>query len=129
MADSPPRTAPVLLARNAILSLGSEILVSVVLVSTVPLLVHRLGPAPFGLYSLAFALIGYLGYLDLGVSGAATQSVAAGLARNDQVGSKRTVHSAAFVNLFIGALCGLAVALVTPMLIHTVFKITPALER
>jgi O-antigen/teichoic acid export membrane protein len=129
VTHSPPRTAPVLLARNAILSLGAEILISIVLVATVPTLVHRLGPASFGLYSLAFALIGYLSYLDLGVSRAATQFVSAGLARNDEAGSKRVVHSATFVNLLIGLLCGLAVLLVAPLLIHTVFKITPALEK
>jgi O-antigen/teichoic acid export membrane protein len=129
VTHSPARTAPVLLARNAILNLGAEILVSVVLVVTVPTLVQRLGPASFGLYSLAFALIGYLSYLDLGVSRAATQFVSASLARNDEAKSKRTVHSATFVNLLIGLLCGLAVLLAAPSLIHTVFKITPALEK
>jgi O-antigen/teichoic acid export membrane protein len=123
------RTAPTLLARNTTLNLGAEVFVSLVLVATVPLLVHRLGPASFGLYSLAFALIGYLSYLDLGVSRAATQFVSACLARNDEAGSERAVHSATFVNLLIGLLCSLAVLLVAPLLIHTVFKVTPALEK
>jgi O-antigen/teichoic acid export membrane protein len=123
------RTTSALLARNTTLNLGAEILVTVVLVATVPLLVHRLGPASFGLYSLAFALIGYLSYLDLGVSRAATQFVSAGLARNDEAGCKRAVHSATIVNLLIGLLSGLAVWLTTPFLVHSVFKITPALER
>src|SRR6267143_1375911 len=99
MNNQRERTAPAVLARNSTLNLGSEIFVSLVLVATVPLLVHRLGPASFGLYSLAFALIGYLSYLDLGVSRAATQFVSAGLARNDEAGGKRAVHSAIFVNL------------------------------
>ena len=123
------RTTSALLARNTTLNLGAEIFVTVVLVATVPVLVHRLGPASFGLYSLAFALIGYLSYLDLGVSRAATQFVSAGLARNDEAGSKRAVHSATIVNLSIGLVCGLAVLLITPFLIHSVFRITPALER
>ena len=123
------RTTSALLARNTTLNLGAEVFVTVVLVATVPLLVHRLGPASFGLYSLAFALIGYLSYLDLGVSRAATQFVSAGLARNDESSSKRAVHSATLVNLLIGLFCGLAVLLTTPFLVHSVFKITPALER
>jgi O-antigen/teichoic acid export membrane protein len=129
MNNPKERTTSILLARNSTLNLGSEIFVSLVLVATVPLLVHRLGPASFGLYSLAFALIGYLSYLDLGVSRAATQFVSAGIARNDDAGSKRAVHSATFVNLLIGLLCGLGVLLIAPLLIHTVFKITPALEK
>lgn len=123
------RTAPALLARNTVLNLGTEILLSLVLVATVPPLVHRLGPTSFGLYSLAAALLGFLGYLDLGVSPAATQFVSVGLARNDEVGARRTVHSALFFNLVIGVLCGLAVWLTAPVLIHTVFKVAPTLER
>ncbi len=94
MNNQRERTAPALLARNSTLNLASEIFVSLVLVATVPLLVHRLGPASFGLYSLAFALIGYLSYLDLGVSRAATQFVSAGLARNDDAGSRSVCFAA-----------------------------------
>jgi len=127
--DSPPRTTRTVLARNAALSLGTEVFIGVLLVATVPPLVHRLGPASFGLYSLAFALIGYLTYLDLGVSRAVTQFVSVALARNDLAETNRAIHSATLVNLFIGSLCSLAVVLTTPLLIHTVFTITPALQR
>lgn len=123
------RTAPALLARNTTLNLATEIFVGVVLVATVPPLVNRLGRSSFGLYSLAFALIGYLSYLDLGVSRAATQFVSAGLARNDAAAVRRTAYSAAFVNLLIGLVCGLVVVLIAPVLIHFVFRITPDLER
>ena len=128
-ADSPPRTTRTVLARNAALSLGTEVFIGVLLVATVPPLVHRLGPASFGLYSLAFALIGYLSYLDLGVSRAVTQFVSVALARNDLAETNRAIHSATFVNLFIGLLCSLAVLLTAPLLIHSVFTITPALQR
>jgi O-antigen/teichoic acid export membrane protein len=129
MSNPHTRTAATLLVRNTTLNMGAEVFVSVVLVATVPPLVHWLGTAPFGLYSLAFALIGYLSYLDLGVSRAATQFVSAGLAQNDDRGIRRIVHSATFVNLLIGMVCGLAAFLLVPFLIHTIFQITPALER
>jgi O-antigen/teichoic acid export membrane protein len=122
------RTTSAVLARNATLNLGVEVIVSLVAVATVPPLVHRLGAAPFGLYALAFALIGYLSYLDLGVSRATTQFVSAGLVRKDDAAARRVVHSATVINLLIGLLCGFVLILITPWLVHTIFKITPGLE-
>lgn len=123
------RTDPSLLVRNTTLNLSAEVFVTVVLIVTVPLLVHWLGVAPFGLYSLAFALIGYLSYLDLGVSRAATQFVSASFARNDSTSIRRIVHSATLVNLVIGLGCSLTVFLLAPLLMQRVFQITPALEH
>src|SRR5438309_4004245 len=77
----PPRlTSGSLLARNATLNLATEGWVFLVLIVAMPKLVSFLGETQFGLFSLAWVVIGYLAFLDVGVNRAATKYVSEHLA-------------------------------------------------
>jgi len=126
---TPVRFTPsALLARNATLSLLAYGWIFVVLIIAMPKLVCYLGEASFGLFSLAWIAIGYLGFLDIGVNRAATKFVAEQVARQDRQGAGEILQTAVLVNLCMGMSGGLAVAAVTPYLVHSIFKISPELQ-
>src|SRR5262249_57279224 len=56
------------LARNALANVGGTLVGLVVGFVTMPLVVHHLGPAQFGLWVLATGIVGYVGVLDLGLA-------------------------------------------------------------
>lgn len=74
-APAPQLTSSSLLARNATLNLFGEGWTFLVLLVAMPKLVSYLGEISFGLFSLAWVVIGYLSFLDIGVNRAATKFV------------------------------------------------------
>lgn len=93
-----------------------------------PKLVSFLGEAGFGLFSLAWVVIGYLSFLDIGVNRAATKFISEHLAGKDDNSVRTLVRTALLANLALGSLGGLIVALAAPYLIHSAFKVSPNLE-
>src|SRR5947209_14315649 len=125
---APRLTSSSLLARNATLNLIGEGWTFLVLVIAMPKLVSSLGETSFGLFSLAWVVIGYLSFLDIGVNRAATKFISEHLAGKDDDSVRTLVRTALLANLALGLLGGLIVALVSPYLIHSVFKVSPNLE-
>jgi O-antigen/teichoic acid export membrane protein len=121
-------TSSSLLARNATLNLLAEGWTFVVLLVAMPKLVAFLGETSFGLFSLAWVVIGYLAFLDVGVNRAATKFVSEHLAEQDHESTRLIVRTALLANLALGLVGGLAVVLASPYLIHSVFKVAPELQ-
>ena len=127
--DSPVQlTSSSLLARNATLNLLGEGWTFLVLIAAMPKLVAFLGETSFGLFSLAWVVIGYLTFLDVGVNRAATKFVSEHLAGQDDDSVRTVVRTALMANLALGLVGGSVIALLSPYLIHSVFKVSPSLE-
>jgi O-antigen/teichoic acid export membrane protein len=120
-------TSSSLLARNATLNLVAEGWTFLVLIVAMPKLVAFLGEAAFGLFSLAWVVIGYLAFLDVGVNRAATKFVSEHLARRDDGSVKMVVRTAFIANLTLGLVGGLAIAVAAPYLVH-LFKVSSNFE-
>ena len=120
-------TSSSLLARNATLNLVAEGWTFLVLIVAMPKLVGFLGEAAFGLFSLAWVVIGYLAFLDIGVNRAATKFVSEHLARRDDDSVRLVVRTAFIANLALGLIGGLAIALASPFLVH-LFKVSSNFE-
>jgi O-antigen/teichoic acid export membrane protein len=124
----PPRktrfTSSSLLARNAALNLATNGWIFIVLVVAMPKLVHYLGETSFGLFSLAWVMIGYLTFLDVGVNRAATKFISEHLAEEDHESARKILRTGIYANFAMGMAGGLAVALLSPYLIHSVFKVS-----
>ena len=130
LAPPAPRlTSSSLLARNATLNLFGEGWTFLVLLVAMPKLVTFLGETSFGLFSLAWVVIGYLSFLDIGVNRAATKFISEHLAERDEESICSLVRTAFLANLVLGVIGGIAVALTAPFLIHSVFKVSPQLVR
>jgi O-antigen/teichoic acid export membrane protein len=121
-------TSSVLLARNATLNFATNCWTLVVLVVAMPKLVHYLGDTSFGLFSIAWVTIGYLTFLDVGVNRAATKFISEHLAEEDRESVCKILRTSIFANASMGAAGGVAIALLSPFLIHSVFKISGGLE-
>src|SRR5690242_20636592 len=89
--------APVL-ARNATLNLLTQGWIFLVLMIAIPKLVFYLGAASFGLFSLAWVIIGYLALLDIGVSRAATKFISERLMQRDGESIRHIVRTAVTAN-------------------------------
>lgn len=101
------------LARNALLNLAGLGVPLLAAVAAVPLLVHSLGPARFGLLGLAWATLEYLALLDAGLTRATTQAVATALARDSRAARQIIVVSLASIVL-VGTVFGLAFTAAAP---------------
>jgi O-antigen/teichoic acid export membrane protein len=123
-----PRFTPSrLLARNATLNLVTQAWIFIVLIVAMPKLVHYLGETSFGLFSLAWVIIGYLSFLDIGVNRAATKFISEHLAEQDHDSARQIVRTALAANLCMGLIGGLAVVIASPYLIH-LFKVSAGLQ-
>src|SRR5712692_8420504 len=137
MKEGPSGTAPArrprltsgsLLARNATLNLATEGWTFIVLLLAMPKLVSFLGDTQFGLFSLAWVVIGYLAFLDVGVNRAATKFISEHLAEQDHDSTRLIVRTALTANLALGLVGGLTVVLLSPYLIHSVFKVSGEMQ-
>jgi len=117
-----------LLARNATLTLLAEGWTFVVLLVAMPKLVSFMGETSFGLFSLGWVVIGYLTFLDVGVNRAATKFISQHLAERDLESTRLIVRTALIANLSLGLAGGLVVVLLSPELIHSIFKVSVDLQ-
>mgnify|MGYP000179713844 CR=1 FL=1 len=109
-------------ARHAVLSfLGFAVPLAVALVA-IPVTVHALGPARFGLLGLAWAVVEYGGFFDLGLSRATVRFVADALARAPEETSQ-IIPVAFATQLVSGVMAGLAVWALAPYLAGSVFNV------
>jgi O-antigen/teichoic acid export membrane protein len=118
-----------LLARNAALNIATEAWLALVLFANIPLLVRFLGEESFGLFSLAWVVVGYLAFLDIGVSTATTKFTSEYLARGDVTQVGRLVRTALAANSVMGIVAGLLSVAISPLLIQYAFKIPATLHR
>jgi O-antigen/teichoic acid export membrane protein len=103
------------LVRNALSNIGGTLVGLVTGFVTMPLVVHHLGPAQFGLWVLATGLVGYVGVLDLGLSPTLVNETAALLARDEPEARRRLGETAStifVVYAVLGVVGGLVLAIV-----------------
>lgn len=121
-------TSSALLARNATLNLTSEGWLALVLFVTIPLLVKFLGEEQFGLFSLAWVVVGYLAFLDIGVGRATTKFVSECLGKGAAHEVASLTRTALAANCIMGMVAAVIAVLISPLLIREVFKIPAPLH-
>ena len=90
-----------------LLGMGLPTLVGVLVV---PVMLHRLGDVRFGIVSIAWVLIGYLGVLDLGLGRALTREIADMRGKGVSLDAQaRVARRATLIMLLVG--CGWALVL------------------
>ena len=113
--------------RNSILNLVGYTVPMAVGLLAVPVITHELGPARFGLLSLALAILEYSNLFDLGLGAATTRQVSASLATKDSKVSD-VIGSSIASQVILGLVGSLVLIAIAPFLVHSVFKIPPELE-
>jgi len=117
-----------LLARNTLYNVLGQALPLLVGLAAIPVTLRSLGEARFGLLGLAWAILGYVGVLDLGLGRATTKFVAEYLAAGDTERLRRVATLAVASQTAMGVIGGALFALLGPVLAGTVLGVPPALR-
>lgn len=121
-------TSSSLLARNATLNLLTEGWIFLVLLFAIPRLVAFLGEASFGLFSIAWVVVGYLAFLDIGVSSATTKFTSEYLAKHAGAEIGTLIRTALAANCVMGVVAGGLAVISSPLLVRYAFKIPAPLQ-
>ena len=100
-----------LVARNTLYNVLGQALPVLVGIAAIPVTVRSLGEARFGLLGLAWAILGYVGVLDLGLGRATTKFVAEYLAAGDDARLRGVATLAVVSQALMGVLGGALLAL------------------
>lgn len=117
-----------LLARNTLFNLLGQGLPVLVGFVAIPRLIRGLGPERFGVLTLVWLVVGYMGVFDLGVGRALTKLIADRLGQGEVRDMKRLVSTSLALLLALGLGAGTLLALAAPILTDTILKIPPALR-
>ena len=121
-------TDSTLLARNTALNLAGQAAPLAAALVAIPWLIRGLGADRFGVLTLAWATIGYFGFVDFGLGRALTHAVATRLG-SDREGELVSLGWTALALMFVLGVAGaLALALATPWLVTDLLKIPSALR-
>ena len=115
------------MARNTALNFAGFILPLVVGIVTIPFTIRGLGTERFGILSLAWVIVGYFSFFDLGLGRATTKFVAEAMGKGDKGKVPNYFWTTVFFQVILG-LVGLAIVmLITPLLVKHVLHIPPKL--
>jgi O-antigen/teichoic acid export membrane protein len=91
------------IARNALWNLAGYATPTLAAVGVIPVLIRLLGPAQYGILTIGWGLIAYLGLCDIGLDSALTKLVAERLGRVAEI---RELYHTGFIILLITGACG-----------------------
>lgn len=111
------------LARNTALNLVGRIAPLLVGVVAMPYVIRHLGPDRYGLLSLAWLVVGYFAFFNLGIGPATTKFVAELLGKGDNERLPELVWTALVSQTCLGAMGGVLLAVVTPLLVDRLLRI------
>lgn len=117
-----------LLAKNTVISLigqGAPMFIALV---AIPILINKMGLDQFGLLSLFWVVLGYFSLFDLGLGRVIVKLVSEKLGQNEISEIPGIVWTALLLTLLVSIFGSLVIYLLTPFLVHDVFKIPEALE-
>jgi O-antigen/teichoic acid export membrane protein len=116
------------IAKNTIYNLlgyGIPLIVALVLI---PYLIKGLGEERFGILNLAWVVIGYFSFLDLGIGRALTKIVAEKIGSNQVQEIPSLFWTSFFLLFFVSLFCTVVVIFLAPTLVCKIFNISKDLQ-
>jgi len=123
MASQPELTKKT--ARNSLYNLGAFTYPIILSFVTTPYIVGKLGPENYGIFALATSFVGFLAFLDFGVSPALVKYVAEHNARGEKAAIIRFFSVAVSFYAVIGTLVGLGLIAFGATIAPHLFKVSP----
>jgi len=121
-------TSGSLLARNTVWNLVGQITPMAVGLFAIPRLISSLGTDRFGVLLIAWMVVGYFSFFDLGLGRAMTNLVAQTLATNSDRELPAIVWTANMLMGAIGIIGAIVLAMLSPILVHDLLKTPLALQ-
>lgn len=122
-----PSSGGTRLARHSLLAFSGYAVPLAVAFLAIPFAARALGPARFGLLGLAWALVEYLSFVDLGLGRATVRFVAHSIGAGGR-DLRQTVAVAVASQLAVAIVAALVLAAVAPRLAYEVFSLEPAIR-
>jgi O-antigen/teichoic acid export membrane protein len=113
------------LARNTTFNFAGQVLPLLAGVTLIPYIVRGLGPDRFGMLGIIWVVFGYFNLMDFGLGRATTKFLAEWLAKGQASGISEMVWTSILFQVLLGAVGGIIIAVLTPLLVEHVLK-TPA---
>jgi O-antigen/teichoic acid export membrane protein len=121
-------TSGSLLARNTFLNLVGQVAPMFVALFSIPRLIHVLGTDRFGVLTIAWMVVGYFSFFDLGLGRAMTNLVARKLATGDEEELPSIIWTTNLLMGALGVLGTIILAILSPVLVQDLLKTPLALK-
>jgi O-antigen/teichoic acid export membrane protein len=122
-----PLTPPRRIAGNMIFSGAGRAWSAVLLFITIPIVVHGIGTAAYGIFTLVSVVLGYVAFLDFGLTAAVVRSVSRHRAAGDSQALERAIGTAFTLLIALGLLGALLIfglsRLATDSVLHVPLKL------
>jgi O-antigen/teichoic acid export membrane protein len=118
-----------LLARNTVWNLVGQIAPMTVGLFAIPKLIHAIGTDRFGVLTIAWMVVGYFSFFDLGLGRAMTNLVAQKLATGSHRELPSIIWTANLLMCALGIVGGLILALLCPVLVKDLLRTPVALQE
>lgn len=105
-------TISVQIIRNVLTNWGTQLIGTFVGFLMMPFVIHQLGDVKYGIWVLIMSFTGYLGLLDIGVSGSVVKYVAELKAKDDKDGLNEVCSTAFYIYSAFGILAVLFAAII-----------------
>jgi O-antigen/teichoic acid export membrane protein len=128
MKSRPHSSDSVSLVRNTGYNLLAQGVNVVLALWAIPVLIKGLGSEQFGLLALLWAVVGYFGFLDFGISRANTKFLAESLALSDQEEAVKIVWTSLSSTFVLGIISGAILLCGTSFFVDHILKISAAMR-
>ena len=122
-------TSGSVLVRNTIWNLVGQVAPMSVALFAIPILIRHIGTDRFGILTIAWMVVGYFSFFDLGLGRAMTNLVAQSLGGDRQSELPAIVWTANGIMAVMGIVGAIVLAALSPLLSYSVLKIPPGLQQ
>lgn len=116
-----------ILIRNTLWNFTSQGWLLILAFVTTPYVVHKLGTSAYGVFSIVSVVIGYFGFLDLGLGQAVIKYVSEYYAKKDYDTIRKIIGTALAVYFLMGFIGAALIVCLTSVLVTRVLKIPSGL--
>lgn len=118
-----------LLTRNTIINIAGQGIPLAIAIFAVPIIIQRAGTDRFGILTLIWLIIGYLGLFDLGLGRALTQKVSQALAAEKTHEVPGLLHASLHITIALGIVAAALLFFFASRLVILGLKIPPSLHH
>ncbi len=125
--DASLTARPQRIGSNIVFSGLGRVWSAILLFVTIPIVVHAIGTAAYGVFTLASVILGYVAFLDFGLTASVVRSVSRHRAAGDQAALQRAVGTAFTLLIGLGIAGSIVIVSVSPLVARLVLHLPASL--